>query len=85
MTITQQKTEITQQSDEKRVGHPFTLTPWYQLELVSSEIGRFLGIVFTRKKNLFDFAHFDTRMSFQNGAQVGLNTIFKFCVGVSIA
>ena len=38
MTITQQKTEITQQSDEKRIGHPFTHLPWDQLELISREI-----------------------------------------------
>ena len=33
-------------------------------------------------ERLFDFAHYDTHMGFQNGAQAGLNTIFKFCVGV---
>ena len=43
MTITQQKTEITQQSDEKRIGHPFSHLPWDQLELISSEIEPFFG------------------------------------------
>ena len=39
----------------------------------------------TSNERLFDFAHYDTHMGFQNGAQAGLNTFLKFCVGVPIA
>ena len=94
MTQNLQCEKLSQQSDEKR--YPFTLTPWYQLELVSSEIGLFCRglqlcvgvswrrwILFTRKERLFDFAQYDNRMSFQNGAQVGLNTISCWCAGSS--